>query len=118
MRSDGTRSIIRPTRLGLARVSVIRGEGTYEGVPFIDEYIATNETICDHLTKYSGIKREFFITLLPLLDIHTKDKFQTLIYLHNCKFLAGDLDISVSNKPLVPLKVAYRLNLNILSSFT
>jgi PAB-dependent poly(A)-specific ribonuclease subunit 2 len=57
IRSDGTKSVIRPSRRGLARVSVLRGEnGDLEGVPFIDDYIANSEPIVDYLTEYSGIE--------------------------------------------------------------
>ncbi|TPX57736.1 hypothetical protein PhCBS80983_g03604 [Powellomyces hirtus] len=78
IRSDGTRSVIRPSRLTLARVSVLRGaDGPLEGVPFIDEYISTTEEIVDYLTEFSGIK-------------------------------AGDLDTAHSRHPLVSLKSAYK----------
>ncbi|KAI8997062.1 ubiquitin carboxyl-terminal hydrolase-domain-containing protein [Pilobolus umbonatus] len=56
IRSDGTKSLIRPSTLTLARVSVLRGEGPKEGVPFIDDYIATSEPIVDYLTEFSGIE--------------------------------------------------------------
>jgi PAB-dependent poly(A)-specific ribonuclease subunit 2 len=57
IRSDGTKSMLRPTRLSLARVSVLRGEdGAMQNVPFIDEWISTTETIVDYLTEFSGIK--------------------------------------------------------------
>ncbi|KAJ3121410.1 poly(A)-specific ribonuclease [Nowakowskiella sp. JEL0407] len=76
--SDGTRSLIRPSRMSLARVSVLRGEsGELEGVPFIDDYIHTTEVVLDYLTEYSGIK-------------------------------VGDLDPSTSTFPLVSFKTAYR----------
>jgi PAB-dependent poly(A)-specific ribonuclease subunit 2 len=55
IKADGMKVIVRPSRLGLARVSVLRGEGEMEGVPFIDDYIATKETVVDFLTEYSGI---------------------------------------------------------------
>ncbi|KAK4058405.1 poly(A)-specific ribonuclease [Microbotryomycetes sp. JL221] len=54
--SDGTKKIIRPSRMTLARVSVLRGEGENTGIPFIDDYIHTNETIVDYLTEFSGIR--------------------------------------------------------------
>ena len=46
---------MRPTRLGLARVSVLRGSGEDEGVPFINDYITIREDIVDYLTKWSGV---------------------------------------------------------------
>lgn len=57
-RSDGTKSLIRPSRMTLARVSVLRGEGTETGVPFIDDHILVNEPIVDYLTEFSGIRRK------------------------------------------------------------
>ncbi|KAI8642360.1 ubiquitin carboxyl-terminal hydrolase-domain-containing protein, partial [Parasitella parasitica] len=78
IRSDGTKSLIRPSTLTLARVSVLRGNnGPKEQVPFIDDYIATSEPVVDYLTEFSGI-------------------------------VAGDLDRMQSNHTLVPLKVAYK----------
>lgn len=56
-RSNGTRNLIRPSRLTLARVSVLRGEGPDTGVPFIDDYIQVSEPIVDYLTEFSGIRR-------------------------------------------------------------
>lgn len=55
-RSDGTKKILRPSHMSLARVSVLRGPGPKETVPFIDDYIRTTETIADYLTEFSGIK--------------------------------------------------------------
>ncbi|KAG0356532.1 poly(A)-specific ribonuclease [Podila minutissima] len=78
IRSDGTKSLLRPPRMSLARVSVLRGnEGPLEYVPFIDDYIATSEPVVDYLTEFSGIQ-------------------------------PGDLDPSLSKHTLVPLKVAYK----------
>ncbi|KAI8829400.1 ubiquitin carboxyl-terminal hydrolase-domain-containing protein [Chytriomyces cf. hyalinus JEL632] len=78
IRSDGSRSTILPSKLGLARVSVLRGkDGPMEGVPFMDDYIAIQDPIVDYLTEYSGI-------------------------------YAGDLDPVTSTHPLVHLKVAYQ----------
>ncbi len=55
VKSDGTRETIRPERLGLARVSVLRGGGEDEGLPFINDYITISEPVVDLLTPYSGI---------------------------------------------------------------
>lgn len=55
IKADGTRETVRPPRLGLARVSVLRGVGPYEGLPFIDDYIAASEPVIDYLTAFSGI---------------------------------------------------------------
>lgn len=55
IRSDGTKHTIQPSRLSLARVSVLRGEGPRSGVPFIDDYIVTTKPIVNYLTEFSGI---------------------------------------------------------------
>ncbi|KAB5583054.1 ubiquitin carboxyl-terminal hydrolase-domain-containing protein [Coniochaeta sp. 2T2.1] len=55
MNSDGQRETIRPMSHALARVSVVRGQGEQEGLPFIDDYIAIKEPVVDYLTLYSGI---------------------------------------------------------------
>ena len=79
IRSDGTRSLLRPSRLSLARVSVVRGGNSdMAGVPFIDDYVATSEPVFDYLTEYSGIK-------------------------------PGDLDPAISRHRLVPMKAAYKI---------
>lgn len=54
MRSDGTKKVLRPSQLCLARVSVLREDGR----AFIDDYIHTSDTIVDYLTEFSGINRE------------------------------------------------------------
>ncbi|KAG9318200.1 ubiquitin carboxyl-terminal hydrolase-domain-containing protein [Chiua virens] len=67
-RSDGTNRVIRPARLSLARVSVLRGDGLKESIPFIDDHIHTSEVIVDYLTEFSGIK---FGDLDPHLSRYT-----------------------------------------------
>ena len=66
-RSDGTKKVLRPARLSLARVSVLRGDGEKTGVPFIDDHIHTSEIIVDYLTEFSGIRCEptFSWDLIP-----------------------------------------------------
>jgi PAB-dependent poly(A)-specific ribonuclease subunit 2 len=54
--------MIRPSRFGLARVSVLRGDGLKQGLPFIDDHIHTSETIVDYLTEWSGIRCEMIDT--------------------------------------------------------
>ena len=77
IKPDGSRSVLRPSRLGLARVSVLRGNNDSSNstessptspnagydtqdppsfTPFIDDYVKIpHETIFDYLTPYSGI---------------------------------------------------------------
>jgi PAB-dependent poly(A)-specific ribonuclease subunit 2 len=55
-RSDGSKKVLRPARLSLARVSVLRGGEHKQGVPFIDDHIHTSELVVDYLTEFSGIK--------------------------------------------------------------
>lgn len=62
VKADGTQETIRPSRSGLARVSVLRGTG--DGIPFIDDYITIREPIVDYKTQYSGIHPGD-------LDVHT-----------------------------------------------
>ena len=65
-RSDGTKKVLRPARLSLARVSVLRGDGPKQGVPFIDDHIHTSEIIVDYLTEFSGIRCKPFASNLYL----------------------------------------------------
>jgi len=50
------KKVLRPARLSLARVSVLRGDGPKQGVPFIDDHIHTSEIIVDYVTEFSGIR--------------------------------------------------------------
>ncbi|KAJ8496912.1 hypothetical protein ONZ45_g12250 [Pleurotus djamor] len=75
-RSDGTKKVLRPPRRSLARVSVLRGSGPKEGLPFIDDHIHTSEAIVDYLTKHSGVKSKLSsytpYTLTPLKEVYKK----------------------------------------------
>ena len=53
---SGCEEVIRPPRLGLARVSVVRGSGPLKFVPCIDDHIQTLEPVYDYLTQYSGVQ--------------------------------------------------------------
>lgn len=75
--SNGTRRLIRPSRLTLARVSVLRGDGEQEGKAFVDDFIWTKETVVDYLTQFSGIKRE---CLVGKGAGHVDGQFPLLIY--------------------------------------
>lgn len=56
IRYTGARKLIKPKKLTLARVSVLRGSGPNIGVPFIDDYIVWTGHIDDYLTSFSGIE--------------------------------------------------------------
>ncbi|GAV55512.1 hypothetical protein ZYGR_0AV01440 [Zygosaccharomyces rouxii] len=75
---NGAKTIVKPKKTALARLSVLRcEEGAQFGVPFIDDYIFNKEHIENYLTRYSGIS-------------------------------PGDLDLEKSDKPLVSREVTYR----------
>jgi hypothetical protein len=57
MPCSGTGVGARAARLGLGRVSVVRGEGRLAGTPCIDDTIRSLEPVADHLTRYSGLVR-------------------------------------------------------------
>lgn len=102
MNSDGERETIRPIVYALARVSVVRGSGEDEGLPFIDDYIASKEPVVDYLTSYSGIVQG---DLDPRYSKHNlvslKVAYKKLWILLNlgCKFLGHGLkqDFRVTN---------------------
>lgn len=83
--------IVRPARLALARVSVVRGNS---GVPLIDDYIIETEPIVDYLTQYSGIHlgdlsaehSTYHLQSIKQVSI----KLRSLID-HQCKFIGHGL---------------------------
>ena len=66
VKSDGSKSIFRPARLSLGRVSVLLEDGfhifikrnsIYRYAKIIkDDWILSSESIVDYLTEFSGIK--------------------------------------------------------------
>jgi PAB-dependent poly(A)-specific ribonuclease subunit 2 len=53
----GNEVVVQAARLGLARVSVVRGDAAIERrlVPIIDDYIRAVEPVHDYLTRFSGL---------------------------------------------------------------
>lgn len=94
MNSDGERETIRPIVYALARASVVRGQGEFEGVPFIDDYISIREPIVDYLTSYSGITEDDLnphTTKHSLLPLKVAYKKLWILLNLGCKFLGHGL---------------------------
>ena len=121
MSSSGERETIRPIVYALARVSVLRGSGTSEGVPFIDDYITSKEPIVDYLTSYSGIVAG---DLDPRTSKHNlvslKVAYKKLWILLNlgCRFLGHGLkqDFRVTNIYVPPSQIVDTIGLFFLQS--
>lgn len=119
--SDGERETIRPMTHALARVSVVRGQGEDEGLPFIDDYIAIQEPIVDYLTLYSGIEHG---DLDPRSSKHNlvslKTAYKKLWVLLNlgCKFLGHGLkqDFRVINIQVPQAQIIDTIDLFFLKS--
>ncbi|KAF8479133.1 PAB-dependent poly-A-specific ribonuclease subunit PAN2 [Russula ochroleuca] len=101
-RSDGTKKVLRPARLSLARVSVLRGDGKKIGVPFIDDHIHTSEIISledgdlePHTSPY---------TLTPLKVVYKKLR---LLVDSGCTFIGHGLskDFRIINIYVPPERV-------------
>ncbi|KAF7323198.1 PAN2-PAN3 deadenylation complex catalytic subunit PAN2 [Mycena chlorophos] len=93
-RSDGSKQVLRPARLSLARVSVLRGDGPKQGVPFIDDHIHTSEVIVDYLTEFSGIRfGDLDLNLSPhtLTPLKVVYKKLRLLVDRGCVFLGHGL---------------------------
>lgn len=101
LRSDGTKSTIKPSQMSVARITCVRGQGPNEGVPFIDDYISTQEQVRGDarcVYKYTSRKRSVGRDLCP----------QVVDYLTQYSGIKpGDLDAKISSKHLTTLKSTY-----------
>ena len=92
--ATGDRQVIRPTREGLARVSVLRANGPHEGVPFIDDYISISEPVVDYVTKYSGVSPgdlDPVVSIHPLVPLKVAYKKLWLLLNLGCIFVGHGL---------------------------
>lgn len=82
--ANGSSITTRPARSGLARVSVLRGDGMDQDLPFIDDYIAIEEPIDDYLTQYSGLHEgDLTIGRSPFHLVGLKEVYKKLWVLLN-----------------------------------
>jgi PAB-dependent poly(A)-specific ribonuclease subunit 2 len=94
VRADGNREIVRPTRLGLARVSVVRGSGKEENLPFINDYITIHEEIVDYVTDFSGVAEgdlDPSVSTHPLVSLKLAYKKLWLLLNLGCVFVGHGL---------------------------
>lgn len=102
LRSDGTKSTIKPSQMSVARITCVRGQGPNEGVPFIDDYISTQEQV-----RIADGKRNQEETLW-IQNVFFKNCLQVVDYLTQYSGIKpGDLDAKISSKHLTTLKSTY-----------
>lgn len=116
MNADGERETIRPIVYALARVSVVRGNGEHEGMPFIDDYIAIREPIVDYLTSYSGIRHGDLdprTSRYNLASLRIAYKRLWVLLNLGCKFLGHGLkqDFRVINIKIPKAQIIDTINL-------
>ncbi|TPX39823.1 hypothetical protein SeMB42_g03619 [Synchytrium endobioticum] len=110
VRSDGVKQVVRPSRLGLARVSVLRGFGANETTPFIDDYISTTEEVVDYLTDYSGISPgdlDPAVSIHPLVPLKVAYKKLRMLVDMGCVFVGHGLkkDLRIINLLVPPEQI-------------
>lgn len=82
IRSDGHKSTVKPAHMACARISVVRGGQADGGLPMLDDYIHTSETVVDYLTQYSGIQPDDLDPALSTRHLTTlKNSYSKLRYL-------------------------------------
>ena len=105
---------LRPSRLALARVSVLRGEGPRAGEPCVDDYVRAVDPVHDYLTRYSGIRPgDLDVTTSPHHLVTLKAAYLKLRYLLDvgCVFVGHGLkqDFRMLNLVAPPEQVMMRL---------
>lgn len=108
--SDGSRTLLQPSRLALARVSLLRGEGPHEGEPFIDDHIHTPENVVDYLTQFSGIQPDDLVperTQKTLVSHKIAYKKLRMLTDMGCRFIGHGLakDFRIINIYVPPSQV-------------
>ncbi|KAF2210813.1 hypothetical protein CERZMDRAFT_44622 [Cercospora zeae-maydis SCOH1-5] len=98
----GKRTMTRPARSGLARVSVLRADGHDRELPFIDDYIAIEDPVDDYLTQFSGLHDGDLTPGRSRFKLsHLKDVYKKLWVLVNlgCSFIGHGLssDLRIIN---------------------
>ncbi len=114
--SDGTKRVIRPSRMTLARVSVLRGEGPDTGIPFIDDHIHTSEPVVDYLTEFSGIRAgdlDPFVSRHTLVPLKVAYKKLRMLVDLGCTFIGHGLnkDLRIINIHIPPSQILDTVNI-------
>ncbi|SCZ99141.1 BZ3500_MvSof-1268-A1-R1_Chr3-1g05835 [Microbotryum saponariae] len=118
--SDGTKKVLRPSRMTLARVSVLRGEGEDTGIPFIDDHIHTSESVVDYLTEFSGIQAgdlDPFVSRHTLVPLKVAYKKLRMLVDLGCVFIGHGLnkDFRIINIYIPPSQIIDTVNIYHLS---
>ena len=110
IKPDGSETVTRQARLGLARVSVVRGDGPNMGVCCIDDYVRTVEPVHDYLTRFSGLVKGDLDSSTSKHHLTTlKNTYLKLRYMVDmgCRFIGHGLqnDLRMINIILPPEQV-------------
>ncbi|CDJ41406.1 hypothetical protein ETH_00034825, partial [Eimeria tenella] len=83
---DGRKEILQGSSLALARLSLVRGQGPLEEVPFIDHYVLFKKPPKDCLTRFSGLRAEDLSLTDSVVWLSTrKSILQKMRFLVDCK---------------------------------